>query len=35
MIAATAKSLKIPLATLNKKHYIDIEGIDLITPDDL
>lgn len=35
MIAATTKSLKIPLATLNKKHYKDIEGIDLITPDDL
>jgi len=33
--AATTKSLKIPLATLNKKHYKDIEGIDLITPDDL
>jgi hypothetical protein len=34
MIAAT-KSLKIPFATLNKKHYKDIEGIDLITPGDL
>lgn len=35
MIAATTKSLRIPLATLNEKHYKDIEGLDLITPDDL
>ena len=35
MIAATAKSNNYPLATLNKKHFDDIEGLDLITPDDL
>jgi len=35
MIAATTKSSKIPLATLNKRHYKDIEGLELITPDDL
>jgi tRNA(fMet)-specific endonuclease VapC len=35
MIAATAKANKYPLATLNKRHFDQIEGLDLITPDDL
>jgi predicted nucleic acid-binding protein len=34
-IAATALSARCPLATLNKKHFNNIEGLDLITPDDL
>ena len=34
-IAATAISAKSPLATLNKKHFDNIEGLNLITPDDL
>ena len=35
VIAATAVSIKCPLATINKKHFYNIEGLDLITPDDL
>jgi predicted nucleic acid-binding protein len=34
-IAATAVSTKSPLATLNKKHFDNIEELNLITPDDL
>lgn len=32
MIAAASKSLNLPLATINEKHYIPIEGLKLITP---
>lgn len=35
IIAATAKANNYHLATLNKKHFNNIEGLDLITPDDL
>lgn len=35
IIAATALSNKNSLATLNEKHFDNIEGLDLITPDDL
>lgn len=35
MIAATAKASNYPLATINRKHFDSIEGLDLITPDDL
>ena len=35
VIAATAISAKCSLATLNKKHFENIDGLDLITPDDL
>jgi len=35
VIAATALSINCPLATINKKHFENIEGIDLITPADL
>ena len=35
VIAATAVSQGCPLATINKKHFENIEGLDLITPDDL
>ena len=35
VIAATAISVMCPLATLNKKHFDNIEGLELITPDDL
>lgn len=35
VIAATALSANFPLATINKKHFDNIEGLDLITPDDL
>lgn len=35
IIAATAKSNNHPLATINKKHFDNIEGLNLITPDDL
>jgi predicted nucleic acid-binding protein len=35
IIAATAISFNNPLATINKKHFDNIEGLDLITPDDL
>jgi tRNA(fMet)-specific endonuclease VapC len=35
VIAATAISSNNPLATINKKHFDNIEGLDLITPDDL
>lgn len=35
VIAATAISGKCPLATINKKHFENIEGFELITPDDL
>ena len=35
VIAATALFSKCPLATINKKHFENIEGLDLITPDDL
>lgn len=30
-IAATSKSLNYPLATINEKHYIHIDGLKLIT----
>src|SRR5260221_2131559 len=33
IIAATASSLNLPLATLNKKHFTDIDGLQLLTPD--
>lgn len=32
MIAAASKSLNYPLATINEKHYVHIEGLKLITP---
>lgn len=32
IIAATTRSLKVPLATINEKHFNHIEGLDLITP---
>jgi predicted nucleic acid-binding protein len=35
MIAATSKSLNYPLATINEKHYIHIDGLKLITPGNL
>jgi predicted nucleic acid-binding protein len=35
VIAATALSINCPLATINKKHFENIEGIELITPADL
>ncbi len=35
VIAATSISTNCSLATLNKKHFDNIEGLDLITPDDL
>ncbi len=35
MIAATSKSLNYPLATVNEKHYIHIDGLKLITPGNL
>lgn len=34
-IAATALFSNRPLATINKKHFENIEGLELITPDDL
>lgn len=34
-IAATAKSYGYPLATLNEKHFINIPGLQLITPPSL
>lgn len=34
-IAATALFSNCPLATINKKHFENIEGLELITPDDL
>jgi tRNA(fMet)-specific endonuclease VapC len=33
IIAGTALSLNLPLATLNKKHFTDIDGLQLLTPD--
>ncbi len=35
VIAATALSINCPLATINKKHFENMEGIELITPADL
>ncbi len=35
MIAATSKSLNYPLATINEKHHIHIDGLKLITPGNL
>ncbi|MGI8952922.1 MAG: type II toxin-antitoxin system VapC family toxin [Chitinophagaceae bacterium] len=35
IIAATALSKKIPLATINEKHFNSIEGLQLITPSSL
>ncbi len=35
IIAATASSLNIPLATLNTQHFINISGLSIITPDSL
>lgn len=32
MIAATSKLLNYPLAAINEKHYVHIEGLKLITP---
>ncbi len=32
MIAATALHFKYKLATINEKHFQDIDGLDLITP---
>ena len=34
-IAATAKTLKYPLATINKKHFDVIDNLLLITPDEI
>jgi hypothetical protein len=33
IIAATTSSLSLSLATLNKKHFTDIDGLQLLTPD--
>ncbi|MEP6514066.1 MAG: type II toxin-antitoxin system VapC family toxin [Parafilimonas sp.] len=35
IIAATASSLNTPLATLNEKHFFDIDGLTIITPSSL
>lgn len=32
MIAATAKTLDLPLATINESHFADISGLSIITP---
>ena len=34
-IAATAKTIGIGLATLNKKHFDKIDGLQIVTPDNL
>jgi len=35
IIASTASSMKLPLATINVQHFADIPGLDIITPDSI